>query len=712
MNNTTQTSPGSPPAGSGTLMFVDAIRTQRQRASTILLALSVVFLGFTIWLAVKSFSAPEAKPEAKPAETNPLNPEEPPPPTPEVINPKKGDYTVGWLGLLFGFLVTGSVGAWLATFPPKPTVEGQRSDVRLAILAVGGLLGFALIAFGTWFFYRWSDSLLKAIEKVEWADLKWVVYPLLMIAGGAGLVMLAVQPARDEERNNPRIRRFVYGSNLGLTVMLLFIVLVVGNVVYGVQGKSRLDTTASGFFSLSETTQKFLANLEQPVTAYAILSESSSRIFDDIRKLLQSCEDASHGKFKVKYVSPQSNKTELAALRARYTQLELNDTGVLLVVGEEDRPGTSAGRYAFIRSSEFIERASQQNQAAFAGEARMLRELMFLVENRQKPVIYFTQSNGEVSVGQAPPGEHNPERSARRLKEFLEKNYLDVRPLTFDLVKPEVPTDADVVVVAAPRSPFATASLEALQRYMSQDRPGGKKGKLIVLAGNPSPRDARKPGPTGLEPLLRTFNVNLGSQYLFSRDEGKYHLEDVPTQFNPAAFSRDRNPIAMTLRRYPPAMFLPREVGIAPGNPENKALELLFTATDFVWSEPEFPDNPQKMLAELNKKQLYRYKSVGVVVSDSKGSPRLAVYGSGAIASDFWIEAVGTEAPREFDLISVTIDWLRERPPLPPGVETKTYSIYTLPPKIDPTRLQYLPLALAMLVVAGFGGGVWVMRRR
>ena len=45
--------------------------------------------------------------------------------------------------------------------------------------------------------------------------------------------------------------------------------------------------------------------------------------------------DASGGKFKIEFISAQLNKTRLATLRTKYTQLELNDTGEHVSVTKE-----------------------------------------------------------------------------------------------------------------------------------------------------------------------------------------------------------------------------------------------------------------------------------------------------------------------------------------------------------------------------------------
>ena len=62
----------------------------------------------------------------------------------------------------------------------------------------------------------------------------------------------------------------------------------------------------------------------------------------------------------------------------------------------------------------------------------------------------------------------------------------------------------------------------------------------------------------------------------------------------------------------------------------------------------------------------------------------------------------------------MAIDWLRDRPPLPTTVETKTYVEYKPPEpvSVDTTRLLWLPLGLGLLLVTGLGAGVWVIRRK
>ena len=225
---------------------------------------------------------------------------------------------------MLAFLITGAAGMFLIAGPVPVGEEKQRGEARVLLLAVGGLLGGALILFGLWYFYRWSDSLVNWIDKGEAKEARWVLIPILMVVTGAGLVFVAIQPARAEERNNATVRRLVYGSNFGLTVLLLLVALVVANVLFAVRVPNKLDATETGFYSLSENTTDLLRRLDPPVTAYAIVPDSiGGRLVGDIRQFLVNAQDASDGKFKVKFVGTVGKPDELNTLIGKYPQLEL-----------------------------------------------------------------------------------------------------------------------------------------------------------------------------------------------------------------------------------------------------------------------------------------------------------------------------------------------------------------------------------------------------
>ena len=103
--------------------------------------------------------------------------------------------------------------------------------------------------------------------------------------------------ARAEERHNQSLRRLVYGGNLALTTLLLFVALVILNVVFSAKVPAMLDTTESGFYTLSDATKATVARLPEPVTAYVILPDSGDREINDVRQLMFSAQEASGGRW-------------------------------------------------------------------------------------------------------------------------------------------------------------------------------------------------------------------------------------------------------------------------------------------------------------------------------------------------------------------------------------------------------------------------------
>lgn len=701
------TAPG-PAAGLGLVEFV---RTGRPAAAYVLLGLSALFLAGTVFLASRAYRTAKAADPAAAAAVDPLNPDAAPPPPVEVADPKKGDYQAGAVLAAAAFLVTAAGGAFLLLGLPRPTAAGQRAEARAVILGVGGGLGFGLMLAGGWFFYRWLDSLTKFLERDERKELLYVAVPLLLVVAGAGVVFAAVQPARAEERDDPLLRRLVYGTNFGLTAFLLLLVLVVANVFVAVKVPAKLDTTADGFYTLADPTKAFLDQLPEPVTLYVIINDSGHRLLNDVRQFAAAAQDASGGKLTAKFVSPAANTAELRRLQDKYNGLGRDETGILVTAGADER------RNAFIPLIELFDREpGRGGVSGFAGEGRVMKELRFLADNQTRPKVYFTQSNGEPAVGGG-GGEAVGGGSAAQLRGFLDRAYTDVQPLAFPLKDPAVPADAAAVVVMDPQTPLGEGAAAAVRRYVVD-----RKGKLVVLAGGVPGPDG-KPVKTGLEGLLSELGVRLGDKFVYSEP-----LQQAPDErVTVAAFAKasERNPIVQTVGRQVPALsfVLPREVAVAPGGPTYQATPLMITYPGRdTWLEDEAIRDREQALTDLFANERVRERKgysaaprpVAAVVTEG-GAARAVVVGNGAAFADRAADRArpGTTPPA-FDLLASALDWLRDRPQLPTTVESKKYKDYTFPDPatVDTTRLVWFPIGLGLLVVAGLGAGVWVARRK
>jgi len=706
---TMPTDPAAPPAQP----LVEFIRVNRQGASYVLLGLSLAFLVATVALGYRAFqgksitgdSATKAKADS---ETSPDSPKL------ETVDLKRPSYMVGWIGTVKGFLITGLAGVVLLAGLPKLTLAAQQAEARIMLLATGGALGFLLIVYGIIYFYLWSDSLSK------WGEAKervFVLIPFLMVVAGAGLVFFSVQPARADERNNEFIRKWVYGTNFGLATLLVLVGLIVLNVVVSLKVPNKLDTTETGFYTLNESTKTFLAKLAEPVNLYVILPNDEGRELNDIRQLAMIAQDASDGKLTARFVSPVSNKAELARLLDKYPRLGRDPMGILLTTGADEK------RNVFLPVNDLFEVDRARNTTMFAGESKILRELRFLADNEQKPVVYFTQGNGELSIGSGagPTGALGP--SATQLRSFLEKAYLDVKPLVFTTQHPSVPDDAAVVVVAEPQAPLNEVAVGALRKYMDGNgQPDGRKGKLILLAGASSGLETKGVAKTGLEPLLANFNVQLGDKFVYTFDL----TEQIPSWAALAYFAKasEQNPITQTIAKQVRALpfQLAREVNPTTANPTFQATTLLLSSPNYpTWLEDERVTDTERTMRDLRTSASVRSRkgfsedprSLAVVVSEG-GSGRLLVVGNAFFLTDKAAERSQRAAPTSFDLMGVAIDWLRDKPPVASGIESKTYQTYQFPEPtaVDSFRLVWFPLGLGLLVTAALGTGVWVIRRK
>jgi hypothetical protein len=735
-----------PPAGAPATFdpVTELIRTQRENVGYFLTVLAVIFLVAGVMLAVKSnklsgstSTATDKAKDEKDAE-NPLKDLQLD--ASEAVQPNRFDYVIGAIGCGLGLAATAFGAAYLIVGFPKKTEDEQRREARVLVLSVGGNLGASLIFIGAWLFYRWSDSLVKWLDKGDLREARWVLIPLLMVVLGGGIMFLSIQPARAEERNNTSIRRAVYGANFGLMILLLFVVLVIVNAVVALRLPNKLDTTGSGFYTLSPQTKQVLQSLDQPIHAYAIFQDTGDLVTADTKRLLESARDESAGKFQVRFLSPALNRDEISKLKAEFPMAEMSREGVLLVAGE----GTAERkRHSFIRDDEFGEQKDGPDGrpiASFNGEPKLLRELMFLAENKNKPKVYFTQSSGELSF--APGGRGGARRSATMLKGYLERNYFDVAPLTFDIGKPaKVPDDAAVVVVADPVEPLPPNGVEAIRDYMSKPRPDGKKGKLIVLAGTQRGADD-KPLVLGLEPVIAPFGVRLADRFMYNVPNERVDPRITLAVVNPEG-TEARNPVALGFTKVERLPLLDcREVSSTPAGGFQPVTVLSSLPGRTTWTEARYAANPieawqavlervkaiangpgneeqkEKQFRELESELQISRRSRGLAIFVSerereKETARVAVFGNGWFVSD----DAGAQGSRNqaatlwFDLMGSTLDWIRDRPTVG-GETTKQYTSYTLKPGFDQMRLVYVPLGVGFLIVMGLGAGVWVIRRK
>ena len=711
--------------------FVDFVATQRLTVAWVLLALGLASFAATAFCVYRySYPPGAAAPDASPKGNGSaatlgggdLSP------------PREPEYIAGAMAGLIGTLAGAGVGLWLMAGVPKPTADARHYDARVAVFLAGGLFGLGLMALGAILFYFWFDDLMAWVDRGEVAGAQYPLLALMVFLLGAGLTFLAAQPARAEERNDPILRRLVYGTNLGLTTVLLVLLLVVGNVVAAVQLPARLDTTETGLHSLalSDPTREYVAGLDRTIEVYALLPPGQIAQVLDARRLLDEVKAANPARVDVRYLDQKLNSTEIAQLRNDYPQSELNDWGVLLTIRGNDKQS------AFIALNDMVSiepvPGTEETRQVFKGEGEFARELLAMTEESSRPVIYFTQSAGELAVP-VPAADGGPapadrfQRPAAGLRRALEAINCRAETLAFDptATDPAVPDDASIVVVADPTATLSDPTVAAIRKYLSTPRgPDGQgKGRLLVMAGaHPRPDGGAGVMPTGLEPLLREYGIELFDSVLYGQPNPESRqtsaADTLGVSANPALVLGG-NPLAVSVarERLPVSDVRPVEADPRAAGAAGRAQVLFITAERrLTWVEPDVLPNPDRTweeMARAKSPEVGRAKMVSgsprpvaAIASDDTGG-RVVVYGFGDFFADETTRQLQGRATQA-DLFAASVNWLRDRPAVA-NVPSKTYGEYRLDKNVDTTRLYWLPVGLCLLSIVAVGLGVLVLRR-
>ena len=573
-------------------------------------------------------------------------------------------------------------------------------------------------------------------------------------------MFVSIQLGRGMERQNPRIRRLIYGFNTVLMCLLLLAVLAIPNILSYAEPFARYfsqpyDWTSSNVYTLSPAMQNLVSNLQEPVKVYVML-QSGTIIASDTKTLMENCRSQS-ANFTWEFLDPtaRTNEERVDGFMRKYSFSD--PEGLLIIRGVES--DKSKADHTFVKVRDLFDQSSGMRQAGgfsytFKGENALYTALVEMIEG--KLVVYFTQGHGELSLEgnqpMMPPG--MPPRASGDLsalkQKLTERKSVRVEPLTVDRALTKIPDDASVVVVARPTQAFAPEESKVLLDYAKRSaqtttrkEKDGREikeekvtaGKLILLF-NPVIQkvgDSTRMAPTGLDALLAQFNVKLGDDRILCFGQ----VVDDPLQVIAVTNPNSSNPMGKAFNSPDRQTLFPfrnaRTVDVAGQQPGLDAQQLLLVPPQYgFWSETNLEASPASLVSALRRDRNLALKKLtgkplclAVTVSESSGgaprdmahaainqeTPRLVVFGSADWIKD---DALNSgEGSTRVDLFNSCISWLREKGTMGETIKGKERVKYQ--PNIAPqdlNRLLFLPLAMMLLAVVALGTGVWVVRRR
>lgn len=313
----------------------------------------------------------------------------------------------------------------------------------------------------------------------------------------------------------------VRGTLLGAGVLLVFALLVLVNYLgwkYHVRG----DWTETKIYSLSETTENVLADLEEDVRVTVFITPGS-RLYGPVRELLSRYEAASP-RLTVRWLDPERNPVEAQRLVEEY---DVSSASVVFEAGDDRRvvPGDDLAEIDF-STAQF---GQEPEIAAFRGEERFTSALVDLTQG-EKPRVLFTTGHGELSLDDASGA------GLRGARELLGPENVEIDEWA-SLGAERVPEGTDLVVIAGPQAAFTQDELSALGGYLAAG------GRLLVLLD-----PVAGPGDTGfvdlgLQGWLADYGVQVGDDVVL--DPSTTPLGSSPETFYANRYTR--HPVTRSL---------------------------------------------------------------------------------------------------------------------------------------------------------------------
>ncbi len=320
-------------------------------------------------------------------------------------------------------------------------------------------------------------------------------------------------------------RQARYGTLAGLSILVVLGILVAINYI-GNKYNKRWDLTSSQQFSLSDQTKKILKDLKEPINVRVFTrSEEFQRFRDRLDQYTYQTKF-----LNVEYIDP------------------------------EKRPGV-AQQYGVTQLGTIVFDYKGRNEKVTSdSEQDVTNGLIKVIQGRQ-PKVYFTVGHGEHDTAAADAGGYNALSTALTGSNFV------VDKIALAQVK-EVPADAEVVIVAGPKTDFLGPEIELLKAYL------GRGGKLFLMLDPVLKADA--PQPTGLIALLKDWGIEAGNDIildvsgmgrLFGTDESV----PVAVSYPPHAISDNGNFRIMTA--YPLARSMSPVEGGVNGHNAQRVVE-------------------------------------------------------------------------------------------------------------------------------------------
>src|SRR5262245_13492888 len=420
-----------------------------------------------------------------------------------------------------------------ATGESRPAAQSQ-DHTRVPITIAAGILGCAGYLAGA-ALAIWS-YVVGGFDATDWKF--WLGYGLLAL--GIGVFVWLLQWNKDTDRLDPAIRRTLYGYNIFLGTMFLGAILILGNILVTQYGslvglKASYDWTSQGVFTLQDVSVQQAKALTKPAKIYALYQRGTQRA-TQLEQLFQ-LYGAANKNVTFEFIDIVEDRLRLEDFFKKYPDALIRsgsgflEPSIVVTYGEgEDAP------HKVVKDSDIFKvdareidmmRGTQGGDRSFFGENAVTSAIRSLVEDK-KTSVYFTTGHGELNPGES---EERSLEGIGILKQRLTDLNIKAEPL--NLIKSEVPSDANVVIIAGPKSGFESSELQKIRDFMDRrDSERNRTGRLFVLFDSPKESSRGAPHDANLGELLASYQVDVKDNLVYDFESAIQRADQLVVQMD------------------------------------------------------------------------------------------------------------------------------------------------------------------------------------
>jgi len=493
-----------------------------------------------------------------------------------------------------------------------------------------------------------------------------------------------------------RSRRGAAALNTLIAILLAVIILVVVNLI-GMRQFRTWDLTERGRHTLDDRTLAVLDSLEDRLEITAVLHGTEEllgiQFAEKLRRLLQRYADRSPW-IEISYVD-QVRDPDRARVLAQELGVKPRADSVIFRYRDRTRLVSAQDMLVYPPRDS---RAKAGPQPKFRAEEPFTRAIMSVASERQRKVL-FTVGHGERSLSDTGDGGFSEIAQALRRSNYAVAG-MDLFAGRESLLGASV--EADVIVVAGPRTAFEQPVADALVRCLQR-----KGGPALLLMFEPRTMG----GNAGrLAPLCETFGIRVRDDVLVQTfrmiADNLGHISFRVQRDVETTDLNERHPITRDLKTLGARFIL--SGALEPVRPtRGYRWSVLVRSPKGTWGETNFTDRNKTFQYTSDEDLAGPLSLAAVGVAEKTGGPRLAVFAD----TDFAANSGLSQAPGNRPLFLNTVAWLAadeerigiERPEDARPVAAR--------PGAPLTTFLICVVGMPFLTIAA-GGLVWWRRRR